>query len=96
MSDMKVKHYTKYICQFCGKDFDNEKECKEHEAHEMGLSMEEYKTLEQLEYNEKRAYMTLSGTNNDSTREKADFATQSVIEFRKEHHLEESGNLLHC
>lgn len=93
---MKVKHYTKYICQICGKEFDNEKECGKHEAHEMGLTIEEYKTLEQLEYNEKRAYGTLPIANNDETRAKADFATRAVVEFRREHNLEESDNLLHC
>lgn len=92
---MKIKPVTYYICQFCGKKFTSESKCKEHEAKELGLTLEEYKTLEQLEKEEKETSWALANASNQELREAQDKAINAVIAFREEHHLEEAENLKH-
>lgn len=84
---MKIKQVTYYICQFCNEKFTSEKECRQHEAEEMGLSVEDYAHLEMLEKKEKYASHNVLYSNNDNTRAKRDKTTEAVIAFRKKHNL---------
>ena len=92
---MKVKTVTMYICQFCGKQFYNENQCKIHEAEELGLTPAEYEKLEQLEKKEKETSWALSCSSNQKLRDAQDKAIKKVIAFRKKHNLEQAESLEH-
>ena len=92
---MKIKNVTYYICQFCGKRFTSEEECKQHEANEMNLTIEEYKKLEELEKKEIEISRALAVSSNQELRNNQDKAIHDVIAFRKKHHLKEDENLKH-
>ena len=92
---MKIRHVTYYICQFCGEKFTSEEECKQHEANEMNLTIEEYKELEELEKKEMETSGALAVSSNQELRDNQDKAISDVIAFRKKHHLKEDENLKH-
>ena len=92
---MKIEDVTYYICQYCGEKFTTKKECKEHEANEMNITIEEYEELETLEEAERETSSALASASNQELRDAQDKAIHDVIEFRKEHHLDEDGELTH-
>lgn len=92
---MKIRHITYYICQFCGEKFTSEEECKQHEANEMNLTIEEYKELEELEKKEIETSRALAVSSNQELRDNQDKAIRDVTAFRKKHNLGEDEILIH-
>jgi len=85
---MKIQHVTYYVCQFCGKKFATEKECKMHEAKEMNLDMLEYEWLLSLEQAEREAASSMAICNNEKTRKEHKKFSDLVLAFRLKHDLE--------
>ena len=70
-----------------GLQFKNKKDAKAHEASSLGLTLNEYKQLNELEKQEKIASHNLSYEQNKKTLEDYTNAIQAVINFRENHNL---------
>jgi len=85
---MKVAYITKDKTVFLDKT-----EAIQHEAELLGLTVDEYHELEQLEKEERESFLILSGSQNEETIKANDLAIKKVVAFRKAHGLNESENL---
>lgn len=70
-----------------GLQFKNKKDAEAHEASSLGLTLNEYKQLNELEKQEKIASHNLSYEQNEKTLEDYTNAIQAVINFRENHNL---------
>jgi hypothetical protein len=70
-----------------GLQFKNKKDAETHEASSLGLTLDEYKQLNELEKREKIASHNLSYEQNEKTLEDYTNAIQAVINFRENHNL---------
>ena len=70
-----------------GLQFKNKKDAEAHEASSLGLTLNEYKQLNELEKQEKIASHNLSYERNEKTLENYTNAIQAVIDFRENHNL---------
>jgi hypothetical protein len=73
--------------------FFNETEAIEHEAKLMGLTLDEYRELENLEQVEKDCSLACSCTRSEETEQAFTIAINNVVAFRKEHNLPLTENL---
>ena len=55
-----MKRRIVYNCSFCGKDFDFEQECREHELDEIGATMEQYHEYVNLHHRKLEAESVLA------------------------------------
>jgi len=77
-----------------GLQFKNKKEAEAHEASCLGLTLNEYYMLKDLEEQEKQASCDLSYSRNDETLEAYNIAIKQVIYFRELHNLSADGSIL--
>ena len=77
-----------------GLQFKIKKEAEAHEASCLGLTLNEYYALKDLEEQEKQASCDLSYSRNDETLEAYNNAIKRVICFRELHNLSADGSIL--
>jgi hypothetical protein len=77
-----------------GLQFKVKKEAEAHEASCLGLTLNEYYILKDLEKQEKQASCDLSYSRNDETLEAYNNAIKRVICFRELHNLSADGSIL--
>lgn len=84
---MKTKTKHIYICQICGKEFDNEIDCKLNEAKCLGLTIKEYDELCSLLKIERESSLALSSRQNEKLLKAQDIAIKNVTNFLNKHNI---------
>lgn len=82
---MKMKVYTIFECEKCGKKSSNRVEIMECEASHLGLTVVEKQEWERLKEDVRYSGSVVSTTKNEMTDKDFDEAIKRVMDFEKEH-----------